>query len=104
MRRVAGHTLDLMIRPIKIDVQQGERLVIEWEDGRVDTIEATDLRKGCPCASCQSARFPLPPPNPETCRISNVTLVGAYAINVVFAPDGHATGIYSYTVLREIAY
>lgn len=82
-------------------MQQGERLVVEWEDGRTDTIEATDLRTGCPCASCQSAPFPLPPPNPATCRISEVSLVGAYAINVVFAPDGHDTGIYSYPVLRE---
>jgi len=91
-----------MITPTKIDVQQGERLVVEWEDGRVDTIEATVLREECPCASCRTAVFPLPPPNPVTCRISEASLVGAYAINVVFAPDGHATGIYSYHMLREI--
>ena len=92
----------MMMTPIKIDVQQGERLVIEWEDGRTDTIEATDLRVACPCASCQTAPFPLPPPDPETCRLTKVSMVGAYAINVVFAPDGHDTGIYSYTILREI--
>jgi DUF971 family protein len=28
--------------------------------------------------------------------------VGAYAVNLVFAPDGHSTGIYPYTVLRSI--
>ena len=91
-----------MIVPTKIDVQQGERLVIEWQDGRVDSIEATALKEACPCASCRTARFPLPPPNPATCRISDATLVGGYAINLVFAPDGHATGIYSYQILREI--
>ena len=91
-----------MIKPDKIDVQQGERLVIEWQDGRVDVIEATTLRVSCPCASCRTAPFPLPPPNPETCRMSDVSLVGAYALNVVFAPDGHGTGIYSYDVLRDI--
>jgi ATP-binding protein involved in chromosome partitioning len=91
-----------MINPTKIDVQQGERLIIEWHDGRVDTIEATDLRAACPCASCRSAPLPLPPPDPETCHLTKVSMVGAYAINVVFAPDGHATGIYSYTILREI--
>ena len=91
-----------MINPNKIDVQQGERLVIEWQDGRVDTIEATELRVACPCASCGSAPFPLPPPNPQTCRLTKVSMVGAYAINVVFAPDGHDTGIYSYTILREL--
>jgi DUF971 family protein len=91
-----------MIAPTKIDVQQGERLVIEWQDGRVDTIEATALREACPCASCRTAAFPLPPPDPATCRISGASLVGGYAINLVFAPDGHATGIYSYEMLREI--
>ena len=91
-----------MITPTSIDVQQGERLIIEWQDGRIDTIEATDLRVACPCASCGSAPFPLPPPNPQTCRLTKVSMVGAYAINVVFAPDGHATGIYSYKILREI--
>jgi DUF971 family protein len=91
-----------MINPDKITVQQGERLVIEWQDGRIDDIEATALRAACPCASCRTARFPPPAPDPATCRISAVSFVGAYAINVVFAPDGHQTGIYSYDVLREI--
>ena len=91
-----------MIKPDKIDVQQGERLVIEWQDGRIDDIAATALRAACPCASCRTVVFPPPAPNPETCRISDVSFVGAYAINVVFAPDGHGTGIYSYDVLRDI--
>jgi DUF971 family protein len=91
-----------MITPTKIDVQQGERLVIEWQDGRVDTIEATALRQACPCASCRTASSPLTLPNPATCRISDASLVGAYAINVVFAPDGHGTGIYSYDILRKV--
>ena len=91
-----------MITPTKIDVQQGKRLVIEWQDGRVDTIEATALREACPCASCRTARIPPPPPDPATWRISGANLVGGYAINVIFAPDGHATGIYSYEMLREI--
>ena len=92
----------VMIKPDKIDVQQGERLVIEWQDGGVDDIAATTLRAACPCASCRTAPFPLPAPDPATCRISDVSFVGAYAINVVFAPDGHQTGIYSYDILREI--
>jgi DUF971 family protein len=92
-----------MNTPTKIDVQRGERLVIEWQDGRVDAIEATTLREECPCASCRTAPLPVPPPNPATCRISDASLVGAYAINVVFAPDGHATGIYSYKILREMS-
>jgi len=92
-----------MIEPDKIEVQQGERLVIEWQDGRIDTFEATTLRHACPCASCRTARTPRRPPDPETCRISEVSLVGSYAISVVFAPDGHRTGIFSYPFLRDLA-
>ena len=32
----------------------------------------------------------------------NVSFVGAYAINLTFAPDGHSTGIYPFTLLREL--
>ncbi len=92
----------VMIEPDKIEVQQGERLVIEWQDGRIDTIEATTLRDTCPCASCRNAPTPLRPADPETCRISEVGLVGGYAISVVFAPDGHRTGIFSYPFLRDL--
>jgi DUF971 family protein len=92
-----------MITPDRIDVQQGERIVIEWQDGRVDTLEATTLRDACPCASCQTAPFPLPPASPMLCRISDVSLVGAFGMNIAFAPDGHSTGIYSYEMLRDMA-
>lgn len=77
-------------------------MVVEWEDGRVDTIGAATLREECPCASCRTSGMRLAPPDLATCRISDISLVGAYAVRVVFAPDGHATGIYSYPVLREI--
>ncbi len=35
-------------------------------------------------------------------HIQDVQLVGSYAINLTFSPDGHATGIFSYPLLREI--
>jgi len=92
-----------MIEPKKMEVHQGESLVVEWHDGRIDTIDANVLRDSCPCASCRNAPHPLSPADPTRCRISQISVVGSYAVSVVFGPDGHSTGIYPYSMLREIA-
>lgn len=91
-----------MIEPTRIEVQQGTVLVIEWADGRTDSIDATTMRDACPCASCRNSSVGSPRADAATCRISDVSLVGGYAINVVFAPDGHSTGIYPYPSLRDL--
>jgi len=91
-----------MIEPKKMEVHQGESLVVEWHDGRIDTIGANVLRDSCACASCRNAPYPVPPADPARCRISEISVVGAYAIAVAFTPDGHSTGIYTYEMLREI--
>ncbi|MFV1999931.1 MAG: DUF971 domain-containing protein [Acidimicrobiia bacterium] len=92
-----------MIEPKKMKVHQGESLVVEWHDGRIDTIAANVLRDSCPCASCRNAPYPLPPADPALCRISEISVVGSYAVSIVFRPDGHSTGIYPYPMLRDIA-
>ncbi|MCL1594734.1 MAG: DUF971 domain-containing protein [Actinomycetia bacterium] len=91
-----------MIEPKRIEVQNGTMLVIEWVDGRTDSIAATRLRDGCLCASCRTISGGMPAADEATCRISDISLVGGYAINVVFAPDGHGTGIYPYSALRDL--
>jgi len=91
-----------MEEPRSIELESGTTLVVTWHDGRVDRLSAVALRDACPCASCGSRPSPRPVADPEVTRIQNVGLVGAYAINVVFAPDGHSTGIYPYTLLREL--
>lgn len=91
-----------MVEPEKIELKAGTSVVVTWGDGRTDSLPATVLRDACACAACRNAPLPLPPADPETCRITSIGLVGAYAVNLVFAPDGHSTGIYPYTVLRAI--
>jgi DUF971 family protein len=39
---------------------------------------------------------------PVAVTIAEAKLVGGYAINFVFAPDGHGTGIYPFTGLRSL--
>ena len=91
-----------MEEPRSIELEEGIALVVTWHDGRVDRLSATALRDACPCASCGNLPSPRPVADREAVKIENVGLVGAYAINVVFTPDGHSTGIYPFTLLREL--
>ena len=60
------------------------------------------LRGWCPCAQCQGhsgeRRF-VPTKDP---RVTAAEGVGRYAVRFIW-DDGHATGMYSYPYLREIA-
>ena len=91
-----------MIEPERIEVRDGRAVVITWPDGRVDTLMATTLRDACACAACRNLSPSPPPSDPDTTRITSIGLVGAYAINMVFAPDGHGTGIYPFSALRDL--
>ena len=91
-----------MVEPERIELLAGEAIEITWDDGRIDRLEATVLRDACGCAGCRSAPVPPAPADPDTCRITSIGLVGAYAVNMVFAPDGHGTGIYPFPVLRAL--
>ena len=95
-----GHTLGFMLEPTTIEVRGGTDLIVSWPDGRVDALPAVLLRDACACAGCRTT--PPPPADPETCRISSIGFVGAYAVNMVFAPDAHGAGIYSFSMLRDL--
>jgi len=89
---------------VRIEVDRGERLVLTWDDDTVDTFTAEDLRRSCPCAGCRedpaAGRNLLGGVDPV--RIDDARLVGGYALNLTFAPDGHATGIFSFSYLRSL--
>jgi len=93
------------------DIQQiGEELAIRWTDGTESFIALEKLRRHCPCAGCQgegdimgnlhkSASKPL---NPASFKLVRINPVGGYAIQPTWA-DQHATGIYSYEYIRNLA-
>jgi DUF971 family protein len=74
---------------------------ITWSDGHVGEYPYAYLRGWCPCASCQGhggdRRFLSFP----DARLSDIHAVGNYAIGLRWH-DGHDTGIYAYTYLREL--
>lgn len=100
-------TLGVVDTPDKIEIKGGQTLQVTWSDGHVQEISASDLRSACMCATCRDETGAKATAavleRPDEIRIVGATLVGAYAINFGFAPDGHHTGIYSFDALRAIA-
>ena len=86
-----------MITPTLIDRGNGAVLTITWEDDRVDRIPAAELRSACPCAACQGNGVV-----PVGVAVAEVRAVGAYALGITFSPDGHATGIFPFEMLRAM--
>ena len=90
--------------PTRIEVESGERVVFEWPDGDRQQLSAKELRESCPCAGCreQMSAGVAVLTDAAAVRITAAELVGDYAINFVFEPGNHHTGIYSFDLLRAI--
>ena len=90
----------------------GRGLTIEWTAGRAEDrtdagpvriqIPAEILRKKCPCAVCRETREAGRVVPTEGVLLDKIALVGRYAISCAWS-DGHATGIYEWEYLDEIA-
>ena len=95
-----------METPTRIQIEEGERVVLTWEERPATTISARRLRAACQCASCREpsgrAATEAVLGGDRPIRIRETHLVGAYAMNFVFEPDGHGTGIYTFDMLREL--
>jgi DUF971 family protein len=80
---------------------------IAWEDGRRSTYTGVQLRWACPCAECRGeAGAPgrlarVKHLDPDELRIKDVQLVGQYALQIAFE-SGHATGLYTFSLLRQL--
>ncbi|TAN32318.1 DUF971 domain-containing protein [bacterium] len=80
---------------------------VSWEDGHRSSFSGEQLRWACPCAECRGegggpgrlAR--VKSLAPEELRVKDVTLVGQYALQIVFE-SGHATGLYTFALLRRL--
>lgn len=92
--------------PTRIEVDGGASVTLTWEDGSSSMLTAAQLRGACQCATCrepageEATRLVLGGVAPVT--IEETSLVGGYAVNFVFGPDGHGTGIYPFAELRRL--
>jgi ATP-binding protein involved in chromosome partitioning len=94
-----------ILKPEKININEQNKLSIIWTDGHESQYNFFDLRLKCPCASCvdentgkrilKSEQIPL------DIRIEKIQNVGHYGVTIHFS-DHHNTGIYKFTLLREI--
>ncbi len=94
--------------PVPATVQQEaatRELVVTWTDGHVSRYAYRALRQRCPCAMCvhewTGAQLLDPERVAPDIHPKEVTQVGAYALRFVWS-DGHATGIYPFTLLRSL--
>jgi len=106
--------LDIRKKPtdVKVRVSSGEGVDVVWSDAHASHYDFAYLREQCPCAHCNDERQKksgksgpsptslLPMYKPKV-TAKNATPVGNYAIQIEFS-DGHASGIFSFGVLREI--
>ncbi|MGH9469936.1 MAG: gamma-butyrobetaine hydroxylase-like domain-containing protein [Terriglobia bacterium] len=88
----------------------GGTLAIDWAGGHASIYEYRYLRDHCPCATCTGAEggsprvakepgaLPMFSPAPRPLRAE---VVGRYALQI-FWNDGHSTGIYTFSYLREL--
>jgi DUF971 family protein len=98
-------------QPKHLDLKREEGLTVEWADGSKSFYPVAFLRRMSPSAEArelreQLARNPLtvlPSTTDDTGPLTaeSADLVGNYALRITFS-DGHDTGIYSWTYLREI--
>ena len=84
-------------------------LAIQWKDGHRSEHTYRLLRERCPCARCDAARekndpFRVIPSEEywEKLHLVEIQRVGRYAIQLMWS-DGHKTGIYTFTFLRELS-
>lgn len=91
--------------PIRIDVKDPKRVVIEFSDGKSLSYSPHFLRSQCPCAGCvdeHTGKRTLKPGDvPLDVKLTGADPVGRYALRLTFS-DGHGTGLYTFDQLRKL--
>ena len=93
-----------------LDIQMiGNELALRWNDGIESYLKLEALRRACPCAACCGEPDALghvdaPKVTYDPKRSFDLVsygFVGGYALQPVWG-DGHATGLYSFPLLRSV--
>jgi DUF971 family protein len=98
---------------LKVHISTGQGVDVVWADRHASHYDFPYLRDSCPCAMCNDEREKkakhagtvaasavLPMYKPRV-TAKGASPVGNYAIQIQFS-DNHATGIFSFSHLREI--
>lgn len=105
--------MDRSFQPADIQVnKQLGTLAIVWQDEHTSVYPFGLLRAACPCAQCRGGHehmrsspdpdvFTLAYPIGPAAQLSDVEVVGNYALSFTWA-DGHHFGIYHWAYLRDL--
>ncbi|MEX0677160.1 MAG: DUF971 domain-containing protein [Pirellulales bacterium] len=102
------------LRPTRLEIRDGSKLAIAWNDGQQREITFGELRKSCPCATCREKNARPAEPSGGLGGLQVLSLaearpltilgmrpVGNYAYSIAFS-DGHDTGIFTLELLRSL--
>jgi len=95
---------DLAPAPTEIELKSAQQeLAVQWSDNHQSSYSLRYLRGFCPCAECQGHDLGdwTFIESPDDIGVQTIEPVGNYAVSIRFS-DEHATGIYSWEVLREL--
>lgn len=92
--------------PTGVNLQDSRGLlVVTWSDGTLSPVPYRSLRLACRCALCidELTGKPLldPASVPADVGVVDCSEVGLYGLSITWT-DGHSTGIYGWTLLREL--
>ncbi len=92
--------------PTGIELKRAEGILeITWSNETPRRHRVRQLRSACGCAGCVDERTGVRTLDvaavPDDIGITNMELVGNYAVKFVFS-DGHNTGIYSWDRLYQM--
>lgn len=86
----------------------GRELALAWGDGTESYVSFEDLRQMCPCAECQGepdalGRVVRPERSfgDRAFDLAGFEQIGGYALQLRWG-DGHASGIYSFELLKKL--
>ena len=95
----------MSVIPEQIERVGSRGLRIVWEDGHESLLQNLELRFACSCAVCvdeiTGVRKIRREQIPGDIHPTGMELVGNYALQITWS-DGHATGIYTYELLRSL--
>ena len=93
--------------PARWELESDGFLCLDWADGHQSRLSPRRLRNGCPCAVCRDELARAaggegePDRSPRSFTLHGIEAVGRYALSFTWG-DGHAAGIYSWPVLRNL--
>tara|TARA_Y100001970_G_C14070862_1_gene769344 strand:+ start:754 stop:1074 length:321 start_codon:yes stop_codon:yes gene_type:complete len=101
-----------MIQNLKLELYEilNNLILLKWDNNKEDFITLKFMRENCPCANCagekdvfgniyKGAELKL---TKKSFIINTIQPIGYYAIRPFWA-DGHHSGIYSFTLLKNLS-